>query len=100
MLTRHWIFTDATGKVTEMKGPGARGVTPVLRPGDSWQYESGTRLDTNPHPHPHPNPNSNPNPHPHPNPNSNSNPNPNQARASTRAPARCTAPSSWRRFKA
>ena len=46
MLTRHWIFTDATGKVTEMKGPGARGVTPVLRPGDSWQYESGARLDT------------------------------------------------------
>ena len=59
MLTRHWIFTDATGKVTEMKGPGARGVTPVLRPGDSWQYESGTRLDTNPHPHPHPNPHPN-----------------------------------------
>lgn len=47
MLTRHWIFTDSTGKVSEMKGPGARGVTPVLRPGDSWQYESGSRLDTN-----------------------------------------------------
>ena len=29
-----------------MKGPGARGVTPVLRPGDSWSYESGSRLDT------------------------------------------------------
>ena len=46
MLTRHWIFTDATGKVSEMKGPGARGVTPVLRPGESWQYESGSSLAT------------------------------------------------------
>ena len=39
-----WL-TD-TGQVNEMKGPGARGVTPVLRPSDSWQYESGARLDT------------------------------------------------------
>ena len=46
MLTRHWVFTDAAGKVSEMKGPGARGVTPVLRPGDSWEYESGTSLAT------------------------------------------------------
>ena len=46
MLSRHWIFTDATGFVSEMKGPGARGVTPVLRPGDSWSYDSGTQLET------------------------------------------------------
>ena len=37
MLTRHWVFVDASRKVHEMKGPGARGVTPVLGPGDSWQ---------------------------------------------------------------
>ena len=44
-----WLYTlwlYSLWQVTEMKGPGARGVTPVLRPGDSWQYESGTRLDT------------------------------------------------------
>lgn len=46
MLTRHWVFVDATGKVHEMKGPGARGVTPVLRPGESWRYESGSSLAT------------------------------------------------------
>ena len=46
MLTRHWVFTDSTGKVHEMKGPGARGVTPVLRPGESWRYESGSSLAT------------------------------------------------------
>ena len=46
MLTRHWVFTDATGRTQQMKGPGARGVTPVLAPGDSWQYESGASLAT------------------------------------------------------
>ena len=44
MLSRHWVFVDNDGGVSEAKGPGARGVTPVLRPGDSWEYESGTSL--------------------------------------------------------
>ena len=47
MLSRHWVFVDNDGGVSEAKGPGARGVTPVLRPGDSWEYESGTSLPTN-----------------------------------------------------
>ena len=48
MLTRHWIFADSATppNVHEMQGPGARGVTPVLAPGDSWEYESGTSLRT------------------------------------------------------
>jgi ApaG protein len=46
MLSRHWIFVDAAGAAHEMKGPGARGVTPVLAPGDAWSYESGTSLGT------------------------------------------------------
>lgn len=47
MLTRHWVFVDALGRLeTEVKGPGARGVTPVLPPGGQWVYESGTRLKT------------------------------------------------------
>ena len=46
MLSRHWVFTDANGKAHEVKGPGARGVTPVLGPGDSWSYESGASLPT------------------------------------------------------
>ncbi|CAK9040218.1 Protein ApaG [Durusdinium trenchii] len=47
MLTRHWIFVDAKGNLNaEVKGPGARGVTPVLPPGGEWSYESGTSLDT------------------------------------------------------
>lgn len=58
MLTRHWIFVDALGRLSaEVKGPGskpssvrrhagARGVTPVLPPMGEWSYESGTSLDT------------------------------------------------------
>merc|ERR1712086_1211579 len=47
MLTRHWVFVDSSGKMeSEVKGPGARGVTPVLPPGGEWSYESGTGLTT------------------------------------------------------
>ena len=46
MLSRHWVFVDMNGREHEMKGPGARGVTPVLGPGDSWSYESSTSLAT------------------------------------------------------
>lgn len=47
MLTRHWVFVDAKGQFeNEVKGPGARGVTPVLPPGGEWGYESGTSLST------------------------------------------------------
>eukprot|EP00927_Polykrikos_kofoidii_P066058 TRINITY_DN61720_c0_g1_i1.p1 TRINITY_DN61720_c0_g1~~TRINITY_DN61720_c0_g1_i1.p1 ORF type:complete len:468 (+),score=88.14 TRINITY_DN61720_c0_g1_i1:30-1433(+) len=47
LLTRHWIFIDSNGKLeSEVKGPGVRGVTPVLTPGATWSYESGTELPT------------------------------------------------------
>lgn len=47
MLTRHWLFIDSEGQLAnEVKGPGARGVTPVLPPGGEWSYESGTSLQT------------------------------------------------------
>ncbi|CAJ1402808.1 unnamed protein product [Effrenium voratum] len=47
MLTRHWVFVDALGRLSaEVMGPGARGVTPVLPPGGEWTYESGTSLNT------------------------------------------------------
>lgn len=46
LLTRHWVFVDEGGRAEEIKGPGARGQLPVLRPGEKWSYESGTRLHT------------------------------------------------------
>jgi ApaG protein len=46
LLTRHWIVTDATGRVEEYKGPGVVGQQPVLAPGESFQYTSGCPLKT------------------------------------------------------
>lgn len=46
LLTRHWIITDANGKVQEVKGDGVVGETPHLRPGEGFQYTSGTMLET------------------------------------------------------
>jgi ApaG protein len=46
LLTRHWIITDATGRVEEVKGPGVVGEQPILGPGESFEYTSGCPLTT------------------------------------------------------
>ena len=46
LLSRHWIITDATGKVEEVRGPGVVGESPVLDPGASFEYTSGCPLTT------------------------------------------------------
>jgi ApaG protein len=46
LLTRHWIITDANGKVEEVHGEGVVGEQPYLRPGEAFQYTSGTVLET------------------------------------------------------
>ena len=46
LLTRHWIITDATGHIEEVKGAGVVGEQPVLEPGGSFEYTSGTPLPT------------------------------------------------------
>ncbi|CAK0773152.1 DUF525 domain-containing protein ApaG [Gammaproteobacteria bacterium] len=46
LLARHWLITDATGKVQEVRGQGVVGEQPYLRPGESFQYTSGTLLET------------------------------------------------------
>ncbi len=46
LLTRRWRITDAHGRVHEVIGDGVVGEKPVLRPGDSYQYSSGTPLET------------------------------------------------------
>ncbi len=46
LLTRHWIITDGTGHVEEVRGPGVVGKQPTLRPGESFQYTSGCQLTT------------------------------------------------------
>ncbi len=46
LLTRHWIITDATGQVDEVRGPGVVGVQPRLAPGEDFEYTSGCPLRT------------------------------------------------------
>jgi ApaG protein len=43
---RHWKITDGHGRVQEVRGPGVVGEQPVLRPGESFEYTSGTPLPT------------------------------------------------------
>lgn len=46
LLSRHWIITDANGKVQEVRGEGVVGEQPWMRPGDDFQYTSGAVLET------------------------------------------------------
>ncbi|MEJ2214340.1 MAG: Co2+/Mg2+ efflux protein ApaG [Gammaproteobacteria bacterium] len=46
LLNRHWLITDANGKIQEVRGAGVVGEQPYLKPGESYQYTSGTILDT------------------------------------------------------
>jgi ApaG protein len=46
LLTRHWIITDANGKVQEVRGDGVVGEQPWVRPGDDYEYTSGAVLET------------------------------------------------------
>jgi len=46
LLTRHWIITNGNGEQEEVKGPGVVGQHPRLKPGESYQYTSGSVLLT------------------------------------------------------
>ena len=46
LLSRHWIITDANGKVEEVRGEGVVGEQPYLQPGEGFRYTSGAILDT------------------------------------------------------
>jgi ApaG protein len=46
LLNRHWIITDANGKVEEVRGEGVVGEQPYLRPGEAFQYSSGAIIET------------------------------------------------------
>ena len=46
LLARHWRITDSMGRVQEVRGAGVVGEQPVLNPGESFEYTSGTPLPT------------------------------------------------------
>jgi ApaG protein len=46
LISRHWIITDSQGLVQEVRGLGVVGAQPVLAPGESHRYTSGTAIAT------------------------------------------------------
>lgn len=46
LLSRHWVITDANNQVQEVRGQGVVGEQPVIKPGQSFGYTSGTVLST------------------------------------------------------
>lgn len=46
LLTRHWVITDADGKVQEVRGDGVVGEQPRLVPGEDFQYTSAALIET------------------------------------------------------
>jgi ApaG protein len=46
LISRHWRITDGLGRTMEVRGPGVVGEQPILEPGDSYEYSSGTPLAT------------------------------------------------------
>ena len=46
LRARHWRITDSLGRTQEVRGAGVVGEQPVLRPGEVFEYTSGTPLDT------------------------------------------------------
>jgi ApaG protein len=46
LLSRHWVITNAEGRVENVRGDGVVGEQPVLRPGEAFEYTSGCPLET------------------------------------------------------
>ena len=46
LINRHWKITDSQGRSQEVRGAGVVGEQPVLQPGESFEYTSGTPLAT------------------------------------------------------
>jgi len=46
LLSRHWLITDANGKIQEVQGDGVIGEQPYLKPGEFFRYTSGAMIET------------------------------------------------------
>jgi ApaG protein len=46
LISRHWVITDSNQQVQEVRGTGVVGEQPTLKPGESYEYSSGTVLAT------------------------------------------------------
>ena len=46
LIARHWIITDARGRIEEVQGEGVVGEQPLIAPGGAYDYVSGCPLTT------------------------------------------------------
>ena len=46
LMSRHWLITDANGKIVEVEGSGVIGEQPRIAPGEQFTYTSGVSLET------------------------------------------------------
>jgi len=46
LISRHWVIKDANGAVQEVRGLGVVGEQPLLKPGERFEYTSGTAIAT------------------------------------------------------
>lgn len=46
LISRHWVITDANNQVQEVRGLGVVGEQPLLKPGESFEYTSGSAIAT------------------------------------------------------
>ncbi len=46
LISRHWVISDALGRVEEVRGPGVVGKQPTLKAGEAFCYTSGCPLAT------------------------------------------------------
>ncbi len=46
LLTRHWAIVDAMGRTQTVDGDGVVGEQPELKPGQTFEYQSGCPLQT------------------------------------------------------
>lgn len=46
LISRHWVITDASNHIEEVRGLGVVGQQPLLPPGEQFEYTSGATLKT------------------------------------------------------
>ncbi|WP_090692776.1 Co2+/Mg2+ efflux protein ApaG [Nitrosomonas sp. Nm34] len=44
LISRHWIITSGDGNIHEVRGLGVVGEQPLIKPGDTFEYTSGTTI--------------------------------------------------------
>lgn len=46
LISRHWVIEDSNGRMQKVDGLGVVGHQPLIRPGQSFEYSSGSQLET------------------------------------------------------